>query len=234
MSVVAYRPARLRRLAAAHLALARISNAPTVVTNVLAGAALVGHRQPEGRTAAAALAVLLLYVAGMYLNDLLDVDVDSRERPGRPLPSGAVSARSVALCATALIAAALGILATFGTVPLLGGIVLTGAILAYDAVHVRLSGSPLIVAACRALAYGVAGLAVSGSADLRLVVVALAAAAYVAGLSYLARNEMSLSAASLWPVPLLAWQSAWRSGPSTPRPSCTPGAAGASDARWRT
>ena len=31
------------------------------------------------------------YTAGMILNDLLDYEVDVRERPERPLPSGAVS-----------------------------------------------------------------------------------------------------------------------------------------------
>ena len=33
----------------------------------------------------------LFYTAGMILNDVLDDDVDRRERPERPLPSGAVS-----------------------------------------------------------------------------------------------------------------------------------------------
>src|SRR6478672_3241204 len=74
-----------------HLALARISNCPTIVSNTLAGAALVGGPFPLGITCLAALAMGMFYTAGMYLNDVLDYPLDCRERPERPLPAGMVS-----------------------------------------------------------------------------------------------------------------------------------------------
>ena len=81
------RPVWSRRLYG-HLSLARVSNSPTVVTNVLAGAALAGG---QGAPAALlALAMVLFYTAGMYLNDLCDLARDRRERPERPLPSGLI------------------------------------------------------------------------------------------------------------------------------------------------
>ena len=60
--------------ATAHLSLARISNAPTVVSNVLAGVALASVIAPVtvGGTALLAVAMVLYYTAGMYLNDLFD------------------------------------------------------------------------------------------------------------------------------------------------------------------
>ena len=33
----------------------------------------------------------LLYVAGIVLNDYFDIEIDKRERPSRPLPSGNIS-----------------------------------------------------------------------------------------------------------------------------------------------
>ncbi|HEV3024083.1 MAG TPA: UbiA family prenyltransferase, partial [Pirellulales bacterium] len=33
----------------------------------------------------------LLYMAGMVLNDVFDRDIDRRERPGRPIPSGRIA-----------------------------------------------------------------------------------------------------------------------------------------------
>ena len=38
----------------------------------------------------------LFYTAGMILNDVADLEVDRRERPERPLPSGAVSRTALA------------------------------------------------------------------------------------------------------------------------------------------
>ena len=53
---------------------------------------------PAGTVAVVAVAMALFYTAGMILNDVADLEVDRRERPERPLPSGAVS-RTAALAA---------------------------------------------------------------------------------------------------------------------------------------
>src|SRR6185369_11144617 len=81
--------------ARAYLQLGRVSNLPTVWTNVLAGIVLAGAVPPAGVVARMALALSLFYVGGMFLNDAFDRAVDARERPERPIPSGAVAAVEV-------------------------------------------------------------------------------------------------------------------------------------------
>src|SRR5262249_50855518 len=85
-----------------HLALARISNGPAVLTNALAGAALAGARQVDGKLVLVAIAMILFYSAGMYLNDLFDYTLDCQARPTRPLPAGLVSRRAATIVAIAL------------------------------------------------------------------------------------------------------------------------------------
>ena len=38
-----------------------------------------------------------LYLSGMVLNDVFDREVDARERPKRPIPSGRISVKSAAI-----------------------------------------------------------------------------------------------------------------------------------------
>src|SRR6266850_970558 len=80
---------------AVYLRLGRISNLPTVWTNVLAGTLLTS--QPLDSLALGILlpCLSLFYVGGMYLNDAFDRGIDARERPERPIPSGLVSAREI-------------------------------------------------------------------------------------------------------------------------------------------
>src|SRR5580704_4567103 len=92
------------------LRLGRISNLPTVWTNVLAGAVLSGGEWRSWRLGVVLLAMSLFYVGGMYLNDYFDRAIDARERPERPIPAGAVSAGAVATIGFCLIGA--GALAT--------------------------------------------------------------------------------------------------------------------------
>ena len=54
-----------------YFALARISNSPTVVSNALAGAALAGATQLNGRVALIAVAMVLFYVRRAGTEELL-------------------------------------------------------------------------------------------------------------------------------------------------------------------
>src|SRR5882672_2462669 len=92
------------------LKLGRVSNLPTVWTNVLVGIALVGGEATIGMVLWLGTAVSLLYVAGMYLNDAFDHRWDAQHRPERPIPAGEVSARVVFQVGFGLMAAALVIL----------------------------------------------------------------------------------------------------------------------------
>ncbi len=83
----------------------RLSLAVTAVADVLAGSALAlfatGALTPSfvdlARVLLLVLAALCVYHGGMALNDWADRESDARERPERPIPSGAVAAHSVLL-----------------------------------------------------------------------------------------------------------------------------------------
>src|SRR5260370_18068046 len=78
-----------------YLRLGRVSNLPTVWTNVLAGVVLAGGR-PEPRLLIFLWTALsFFYVGGMFLNDAFDPGLDAREPPERPIPSGPIGAAEV-------------------------------------------------------------------------------------------------------------------------------------------
>src|SRR5260370_21146896 len=78
-----------------YLRLGRVSNLPTVWTNVLAGVVLAGGR-PEPRLLIFLWTALsFFYVGGMFLNDAFDRRLDARERPERPIPSRQIGAPEV-------------------------------------------------------------------------------------------------------------------------------------------
>ena len=81
------------------LVLSRLSNLPTIWTNVLAGAIAAGGVL-DLRVAWAVVASSLLYTGGMILNDLWDMDHDRLHRPTRPLVSGEVSPKAAAWAKT--------------------------------------------------------------------------------------------------------------------------------------
>ena len=76
------------------LILGRVSNLPTVWTNVLAGWFLAGGDWSLEIVWLAA-GISLLYVAGMTLNDAFDASWDREHAPERPIPSGAIAERTV-------------------------------------------------------------------------------------------------------------------------------------------
>src|SRR6516164_6711151 len=76
-----------------HMQLVRLPNVFTAAADSLAGWLLVGGTLAEPRRwLPLAAASMVLYAAGMALNDYFDVDIDRVERPGRPIPTGRVSA----------------------------------------------------------------------------------------------------------------------------------------------
>ncbi|MBM4362485.1 MAG: UbiA family prenyltransferase [Deltaproteobacteria bacterium] len=175
-----------------YLALGRVSNLPTVATNTLAGAALGGALPGEPRTAVAGLALCLTYVGGMFLNDAFDREIDRRERPERPIPSGRISASEVFAVGFGLLAA--GVLLVAAVERRLGPATFAAAVLAalvvlYDARHKQVAAAPWVMGACRGASLFVAALAAGGRAPPGLFLAAVTLAAYVVGLTYVARGE---------------------------------------------
>ncbi len=194
----------VRARAGSHLALARLSNAPTVVSNVLAGVALAGGVAPVsvGGTVLLAVAMVLFYTAGMYLNDLFDLDIDRRERPERPLPSGRLSKGEALGVTVFLFSVGTFCLALLGTAPLVSGLVLVALIVVYDAWHKTNPLSPVLMASTRMMVYITAFVAFAPTLTLALIFWALLLGIYIVGLTYIAKTETS-SLTGYWPAALL-------------------------------
>src|SRR6266700_5452948 len=172
-----------------YLALARISNSPTVVSNTLAGGALAGALWPDGKLGLIAIAMVLFYMAGMYLNDLMDYAVDCRERPERPLPAGIVSRSAAVAVALTLFGCGSLLLWSVGPHPFLSGLVLIVLIICYDRWHKSNPLSPLLMALCRGMVYVTAFLAFSSQSLFNLLIPGCLLVLYVIGLTCIAKRE---------------------------------------------
>lgn len=179
-----------RQVLYGHLALARISNSPTIISNTLAGVALAGAPLFNLSSGLVALAMMLFYTAGMYLNDLLDYPIDCRKRPERPLPSGLVSRAEAATCTIVFLVSGSVLLQIVGTSALLSGVLLIALILCYDRWHKHNPLSPMLMALCRGMVYVTAFLAFSAhSYSSSLLVPTALLIFYVLALTSLARTE---------------------------------------------
>jgi UbiA prenyltransferase family len=194
------------------LRLGRVSNLPTVWTNTLAGIVLAGGDVGDRRTLPLLVALSLFYVAGMYLNDAYDAEIDARERPERPIPSGQVSADTVFAVGFGMMALGLALLAWIGygaaggtgLGPLLGGLGLGAAIVMYNRHHKDNPLSPVLMGLCRVLVYVTAGLAVTADLPGPLRAAALVLLCYLIGLTYIAKQEALGEVKNLWPALFLA------------------------------
>ncbi len=192
----------------------RLSNAPTVASNVLAGIAvgmlfrLSGMATPWDTALMLIAGTLLVYVAGMVLNDACDADTDSSERPGRPIPSGRVSRGGALLVGLVFLAAGTALLAWVGQGTMVYALVLGASVLVYDTLHRVVPMSWLLLALCRALVVVIAARAISPGTEWPLLAwVAGSLFAYVGALSIAARDEVrglrQVSRAAARLVPLL-------------------------------
>ncbi len=193
------------------LILGRVSNLPTVWTNLLAGYVLAA----SFATAAAItvdlptllmliVAVTLHYTGGMFLNDAFDAEIDSAQRSSRPIPSGQISVQTVFLLGGAQIVIGTLLLFMLDAEAGLLGVALAGAVLLYDWLHKRTALAPVIMGACRFLVYLIAAAAVATPDDPSLLLAAAGLWSYTAGLTYAARQEALDRMDSFWPLALLA------------------------------
>ncbi|MFO0782814.1 MAG: UbiA family prenyltransferase [Phycisphaerales bacterium] len=204
------------------LELMRLSNAPTVASNVLAGVAvgmlarLSGINPPLDTMGMLLLGVLLVYAAGMMLNDACDVSTDRVERPGRPIPSGRIPRKLARNTAVVMLAAGTTVLVFAGEKTLPWALLLGSAVLLYDTLHRQIPLSWLLLALCRGTVIVVSALAVSPGSDWPVInLVGGGLFLYVAALSAAARDEMrgmgkaalvgtlAVPLLTLWPAALL-------------------------------
>ena len=188
---------------AGYLTLARVSNSPTVVSNVLAGAALSGVTWLDARIALLAGALALFYTAGMVLNDLCDYEWDRRQRPDRPLPAGIVSRRAAGIATIVLFAAGCALLWLVSLAALASGVVLIALIGLYDRWHKGNPLGPLVMAGCRLLVYVTAFVAFAWPLSQALLLAGGLLVLYMVGLTAIAKSEIRPNVINYWPAALL-------------------------------
>jgi 4-hydroxybenzoate polyprenyltransferase len=117
-----------------YLLLIRLPNVFTTPSNILVGYfAAVAVAEADGvHLIALMISSGLLYVAGIILNDYFDIEIDKRERPRRPLPSGKISKTRALVIAIIALVIANTIALTLSPVSLAVSLALTLAIIAYD------------------------------------------------------------------------------------------------------
>jgi 4-hydroxybenzoate polyprenyltransferase len=132
------------------LRLCRIPNVFTAFADPVAGV-LVARGAWRLDHAALVGASGCLYLAGMVLNDFFDREVDRRERPERPIPSGEITPATALWLGMGLLAAGLGLAARAGSAPLAVALALAACIVLYDAGGKASRFGPLLMGGCRAL-----------------------------------------------------------------------------------
>jgi len=210
------------------LSLGRVSNLPTVWTNVLTGVVLAGGTLGDVRTPLLLLALTLFYVAGMYLNDAFDAGVDAVERPERPIPAGRVSRRSVFGAGFTMMTAAVVFMHVAGSVadtlpwPTLAGLALGAAIVFYDWNHKGNPLSPVVMGLCRMLTYVGAGLCFVVPLPGMLLIGAVVLLCYLIGLTYVAKQENLGRVRNMWPLAFLAVPALYGAGLAAETPWAWP------------
>lgn len=184
------------------LVLGRISNLPTVWSNCLAAWLLNGGVLAPNFFWLCAGATLL-YTGGMFLNDAFDVEFDRQHRRERPIPAGKISPGTVWMFGGSFLLIGWLLILPLGTLAALAALGLVVTIILYDAIHKRTAWAPLLMAACRFLLYFVAAAVAQNQVNAAVLWHGLALAAYVTGLSYLARGESGQGRVRLWPLLLL-------------------------------
>lgn len=185
----------------AYLDLCRVSNLPTVWTNVLAASLLAAGQFAPVPYLQLTLALSCFYLAGMSLNDICDLDHDRLNRPSRPLPSGRVALRDAKRLTLALFAIGMSLLLVAPHLSGAGaGVLLLVAIVAYDLRHKGNPLSVLVMASCRLLVFLVVALALTGQANRWVIVAGGMQFFYVVLISLVARHENTRATPFAYPV----------------------------------
>ena len=176
-----------------YLQLVRLPAVFTAVADIALGF-LISHGAPEPALNFALLiaASSCLYLAGMAFNDIFDRQIDARERPGRPIPSGRVSLRAAAIFGAVLSVVGLLTAALVGLQSLIVAGLLTACIFAYDAALKGTVLGPLAMGTCRFLNVMLGASAAESAAAVWAppqLVVAGALGVYIVGVTLFARQE---------------------------------------------
>jgi len=173
-----------------YIDLCRISNLPTVWTNVLAAMVLAGAAFSGLHFLILALSMSLLYSGGMCLNDICDAESDKEKKSSRPIPSGQVLIKDAYMLTITLFLTGLVLLFLVPyRVAVIAGFFLLAVIVLYDLFHRSHPWSVVLMAACRLLVFVVAAFAVSGRIGQLVIIAGIAQFLYTFAISLVARYE---------------------------------------------
>jgi hypothetical protein len=184
------------------LVMGRVSNLPTVWSNCLAGW-LLGGGGDWNLFAVLGAGATSLYLGGMFLNDAFDVEFDREHRRERPIPAGIISEWKAWCLSFMLLASGLVMLLLLGMFAFKVTLALFITIVAYNAFHKQFALSPILMAMCRVFLVILGAAAAQRGPDGMALWSALALGVYVAGLSFLAREESRPGPVKYWPSALL-------------------------------
>ncbi|OGR05760.1 MAG: hypothetical protein A2511_10085 [Deltaproteobacteria bacterium RIFOXYD12_FULL_50_9] len=176
-----------------YLKLCRVSNLPTIWTNVLCAVVLsTSDFFPWQAFLLLALSLSLFYSGGMCLNDLCDAEIDKVKKPFRPIPSGVISRQSAVVFTVILFLAAFSLL-LFVPFPKAGlaGAALLMLIVLYDLSHKNQPASVFLMAACRLMVFVVSAVAVSGALGFAAATAGVVQFVYILLITVIARLEKS-------------------------------------------
>jgi 4-hydroxybenzoate polyprenyltransferase len=190
--------------------LLRLPNVFTAVADVMMGYLVThGTLQPALHVVPLVITSCLLYLSGMVLNDVFDADVDARDRPNRPIPSGRVSLRAATAVGWAMLVS--GVLTGWLIAisirdprPAIIATILAACIVLYDRTLKRTPFAPFLMGACRFLNV-VLGMSLAGDyktehlippSALHEGLIALGIGIYIVGITIFARTEAHETARS--------------------------------------
>ncbi|SFI40331.1 UbiA family prenyltransferase [Planctomicrobium piriforme] len=181
-----------------YLRLCRLPAVFTALADICAGF-LLTHLSLEqvGDFVALLIASAGLYLSGMVFNDVFDVDVDRKERPRRPIPSGEVPLRNAIGFGVMLMLVGIAAAAVAGLNSLWMALLLAAAIFLYNGVLKKTPVGPVSMGLCRFLnlLLGASGAAETFSEIWQLpqLWMALCMGVYITGVTWFARREAQSS-----------------------------------------
>ena len=174
------------------LRLVRLPNLFTAIGDPLAGLSIASCVTGIGfglwRLAVLPLCGVLMYAAGIIMNDWHDIPDDRRHNPDRPLAAGLIAPSFALLVAVIMALAALALAALLGRLTFLTAIVLLVAIFMYNNILKQYPKQGAIcMGICRVLSFLLGATAVKVSVDITIPAVTLLC--YIAYVTYLADSE---------------------------------------------
>lgn len=195
----------------------RISNSPTIISNVMVGLALAihSHTAEWGNTLTpprldflkplivVSFALLLVYFSGMIFNDAIDAKWDKKHRPDRPIPSGLIKRRDAWLTASFMLGCGV-LLSGMNQTSMFFALLLAGAVIGYTFLHKWLVPAMAFMSMSRVLVFVVAMTALKQPPPIgHLLGFCIAIGIYTALLTFVGRQEHKDESTHAWLVWLM-------------------------------